>query len=404
MQRSTIGRLDAGDGLRAVAMLSIFVLHAVLDGDRGGLPDPRNFAEVGSVGEVVARMDLGLSIFFVLSGYLIARPFARAFVDGRPRPSVRRFAANRALRILPVWIAVITLALIVFGTQGAGLVDLLAIYAFVDHLYIGHPAGFPVAQGWTLSAEVAFYVSVPGLGIAAGLLGGRLRRPGARALLGLAGIALLTAASLRWRHYAPSEMSGLNNPLTVFFAFAPGIAIALAEPVVAPWLRERPAGAAWAGRVLLAVSAAAVGVYVLAAPDHYAGLHHTRDTQAAASALFGGALVGGMLVLQVAGRRSRLLASRAMSWMGERSYPFYLLHFGVILLGLRALPEDWSQSARSLVLITGGFAVTMVLSHLAHETLERPFLERRRSVSEPAAEPGPPVLAPEPVPALQPSA
>ncbi len=54
-----------------------------------------------------------MPLFFVLSGFLLWRPIASAVLRGRRLPSVRRYARNRALRILPAyWVVLLATALV----------------------------------------------------------------------------------------------------------------------------------------------------------------------------------------------------------------------------------------------------------------------------------------------------
>ena len=68
------------DGARALAALLILVTHtAALTG----------FNAANPLGAWTARMDSGVAIFFVLSGFLLYRPWVAARLEGRPRPRVR---------------------------------------------------------------------------------------------------------------------------------------------------------------------------------------------------------------------------------------------------------------------------------------------------------------------------
>ncbi len=54
----------------------------------------------------------GVHLFFVLSGFLLFLPYARAMLQDRPLPTARRFYQRRALRILPAyWVCMIALVL-----------------------------------------------------------------------------------------------------------------------------------------------------------------------------------------------------------------------------------------------------------------------------------------------------
>src|SRR4051812_6590794 len=95
-------RLDALDGLRGLAALGVLVLHVWMFsyGDNGKPPK-------GLLDLALGELRLGVQLFFVLSGFLLFRPFVAAALGGGPRPSLRRYAVRRAARILPAyWAAV----------------------------------------------------------------------------------------------------------------------------------------------------------------------------------------------------------------------------------------------------------------------------------------------------------
>ena len=95
-----IGTLLAGDGVRGVGALFVFTTHVCLLAD----PVPNNnLLSYGWAAPILGHIDLALSAFFVLSGYLIARPYARAYVAGTRRPRLRNYVRNRVLRVVPVF-------------------------------------------------------------------------------------------------------------------------------------------------------------------------------------------------------------------------------------------------------------------------------------------------------------
>ena len=91
-------RTGALDGLRGLAAAGIVVLHTWMF-HRGHLGHPDKTATDVVIGE----LRLGLVCFFVLSGYLLARPFVRAALDGTPMPRLGTYLGRRAARILPAY-------------------------------------------------------------------------------------------------------------------------------------------------------------------------------------------------------------------------------------------------------------------------------------------------------------
>jgi peptidoglycan/LPS O-acetylase OafA/YrhL len=92
------------DPLRALAALAVVVTHTA---QLGG------FNKEHALGAWTVRLDSGVAIFFVLSAFLLYRPFVRARLDGAPPPGVLAYARRRALRILPAyWVCVLALGLL----------------------------------------------------------------------------------------------------------------------------------------------------------------------------------------------------------------------------------------------------------------------------------------------------
>src|SRR3954468_20167165 len=119
------GRFGAGDGLRALAALSVVVFHAAV------MTAPS--AETGTLGpgwQLVGHLDLGLYVFFVLSGYLLTRGFAAALVMGGPLPGASRYVGHRLRRIVPAFWAALLLTLVLEGANGSGPADVARTFLF----------------------------------------------------------------------------------------------------------------------------------------------------------------------------------------------------------------------------------------------------------------------------------
>jgi len=146
------GRYPCFDGLRALAALSVVLTHvAFASGANSG-----NF-----LGVFFARMDGGVAVFFVISGFLLYRPFLAAHVRARPRPATVPFLWRRFLRIYPAYWLAVTVVVVVFADKSIPSLKVFFLDYSLLNVYFSKYAFGPIIASWTLSAEVAFYVLVP---------------------------------------------------------------------------------------------------------------------------------------------------------------------------------------------------------------------------------------------------
>jgi peptidoglycan/LPS O-acetylase OafA/YrhL len=388
-------RLTVGDPLRALAALSVIAVHlvATLPATAGFAPTPANYEAVMTPAGLDATRALHASILllFVLSGYLIARPFAHALVDGLPAPALSRYLRNRILRIVPLLWVVATFLLIaewgfgwisVFATSGSGTspIEAVALLGFMQNA-APHSAIAEAQLGpaWTLHVELAFYLLLPAAaGLVAVGIRGRLGPAGrARAVVGLC--ALIAVASLLAVGAAgATDPRALEWFATNAYAFMPGVALAALEPRLAP--RVAAGGAhRLHTRALVAVAGAVLVAYALVEGRSSVALDQALGTVAVALLLLA------CLVKQWSGDGAwRALDNRVMHWVGERSYSVYLVHGTVIAVVYSLASGQPRAQLLELALLT--YAGTLALSALTYRYVERPFLRRRHHVEvEPAA-------------------
>ncbi|MEX2195990.1 MAG: acyltransferase [Thermoleophilaceae bacterium] len=395
-------RFVAGDPIRGGAALIIFTFHVALaslfiTGFEFGRDDQRD-AFGPFLPLILDNAELVVYAFFVLSGYLIGRPFVQAFLGYRPPPRLGKYGRRRFMRIMPAFWIVVTLAVIRFGTLDSSTLDVVGIYALMQSYDV---AAGPLVQGvlgqlWTVHVEAWFYALLPlgaiGLTFACGR---RLSRNG-RIVALFALLLLVALASLAIRQALPHNIPHLRWASALMFGFVPGVALAALETFVP----RHATGRAWTGWAT--VGLVVVGVlFCLAFNEWY--LRSPAITGALA-ALGTTAFVAAALLHQWSGRRlSRLFDNRPVNWLGERSYSFYLLH----------VPILWEMQLRFDGTVTTPWAAfgllfgcTFVLSALGatvgYRYVERPsmgldpwFWERKQSLPVEAAPAEPaPALAP----------
>src|SRR4051812_18044520 len=165
------------DGLRAVAALSVLCFHAWLY----GFDHPYAITRDSVFDRVMFEMRLGLVFFFVLSGYLLYRAFARAALTGEGRVDVRHYARRRIARIVPgYWVATLGAIALLWGGRGTPGIRLPAVSDLPLFAVFGQNYSLDTVMRlnpvtWTLCVEAAFYVLLPLLGGAVWRLGPRAR-------------------------------------------------------------------------------------------------------------------------------------------------------------------------------------------------------------------------------------
>src|SRR5512133_1565525 len=167
-ERAGAARVDSGadhsafpalDGLRAVAVAAVVLTHAAYWTGR---------TERGLGAAVLARMDVGVAVFFVISGFLLVRPWLVAATrPGAPPPSLRTYLIRRAVRILPAYWLAVALCLILLPQNSRATVADWFRHVFLVQIYGAGWLREGLTQTWSLSTEVAFYLLLPVLGAAA---------------------------------------------------------------------------------------------------------------------------------------------------------------------------------------------------------------------------------------------
>ncbi|MGI3783806.1 MAG: acyltransferase family protein [Janthinobacterium lividum] len=155
------------DGLRFVAIAAVIVFHLALNlASRN--PADYAYPVPGSALQATIRTgELGVQLFFILSGLVLALPFARHHLLGGPRVGLRAYVLRRLTRLEPPYVVVMIgcflLLVVVHGrSPGALLPHLLASLGYVHDLVYGRDSLINNVA-WSLEVEIQFYVLVPWL-------------------------------------------------------------------------------------------------------------------------------------------------------------------------------------------------------------------------------------------------
>jgi peptidoglycan/LPS O-acetylase OafA/YrhL len=153
-------RLAGADGLRAIACLLV-VWHHTAQKLNPDLQSP----VISALHFLGMRGEVGVSIFFVLSGCLLSLPFWNAFAERRAFPSIRFYALNRAARIAPAfWLNLIISSLLAFWVFHLELSAQKITTAFFFVNSYSYKTFFPAELNgplWSIGLEVSCYVLLP---------------------------------------------------------------------------------------------------------------------------------------------------------------------------------------------------------------------------------------------------
>lgn len=153
-------RIRGADGFRAIACMMVIYHHVMQRLDP--LASPTLVKVIQYMG---MRGEVGVSIFFVLSGCLLATPFWNAFIGHTPQPKMRTYFQNRAARILPAYYLILILSTflavkiidfkIVWSRIIAGL---LLVSHFHWNTFFASELDPPL---WTITLEIWSYILLP---------------------------------------------------------------------------------------------------------------------------------------------------------------------------------------------------------------------------------------------------
>jgi len=175
------------DGYRAIAALMVVITHVAYS---------TGLVVTGTWGHLLGRFDFGVPLFFLMSGFLLYRPWVRAALELRPAPSHGRYALRRAARILPLYWLVVVVNLCFLPEIQPVPAEQWWRHLLALQIYQPQGAIEGLSQTWSLCTEITFYVALPFLGMLA--LGRRRRSPAAAWRRQLVLLGAMVVVALAW--------------------------------------------------------------------------------------------------------------------------------------------------------------------------------------------------------------
>ena len=356
---SSRDRIPSLTGIRALAALLVIGTHAAYTTGK---------YTHGYAGLLLSRMEIGVSIFFVLSGFLLFVPWVRAAQAGTSAPSLRRYGWHRIRRIMPAYVVAVLGAFVLYHFHDAGpnpghswyglLRNLTLTQIYTDGYMFSH-IHQGLTQMWSLAVEVSFYVALPIIGyLVLRVLCRRRWRP-RLALAGLAVCALISPAWMVYVHTAQHLPDGARLWLPGYLAWFIGgmmLAVLAAMGVRCYWF--------------LALPLVVVSYFIVSTP--VAGEATTSPTglaEAVVKTIFY-AVIATLIVAPPAlgdrGAYERLLSSRPMVWLGEISYEIFLVHLVIMELAMTQVLHWRVYTGNAAVLFAVTLALTIPVAWLLH--------------------------------------
>ncbi|MDQ3936368.1 MAG: acyltransferase [Actinomycetota bacterium] len=379
-------RFPLFDSLRAIAALSVLLFHIafVLE----GFTDP-------NWGRYATQLNIGVPIFFLISGFLLYRPFAQARYDGRALPSIRGYATRRLFRIVPAyWVAITVIALpagllwFPFGLIGSDLpvvFDHPYFHYTFTHVFNRQDLLTGVGHTWTLAVEMQFYVFLP---VWAFLLR-QLPRGSDRQFVLTEALPLVAifAIGLLWNLTMIERTAGnlvLFSPEVAVIPrfldhFALGMGLAVASVVLAGRERRPSAVRLVEDRPWVPWLLAGLGFVVLA---NLGANYISADVEPVRHELRG-LIALGLLAPAVFGETRggtvrRVLAWPPLVWVGLVSYSLYLWHPAIAQkIVYTQLDENIGWVVPAMLAVVASIAVAAVSFY----AIERPALRAGRTLA-----------------------
>lgn len=388
-------RLAGADGLRAIACLLV-VWHHTAQKLNPDLQSP----VISALHFLGMRGEVGVSIFFVLSGCLLSLPFWNAFAERQAFPSIKTYALNRAARIVPAfWLNLIISSMLAFWVFHLELSAQKIITAFFFVNSYSYKTFFPAELNgplWSIGLEVSCYVLLPlflflifrlakNLGAAVASMAGLIVT---LQLLNPLFIQLFMTGS-----YQKGWQFGLDggakqwlpywNIGSFFSQFLIGSLAALI--VVSLNTKKVRQSAFFDLGAIVALAAAGVLVLVRLTP----GSPDQITQQPYVSPFFALLIATSMVLLSKSALFAKLLDNKLFAWIAKLSFGIYLWHMVVIEVIARQFVPNYVyggiQDPLQWILVSAVVLATAIaIAAISWRWFESPILRAVRTRTKPA--------------------
>lgn len=341
------------DGLRAIAVLAVIAYHLNFEWAAGGL--------------------LGVTVFFVLSGYLITDLLVAEYVATNTI-NFKNFWLRRARRLLPAMFTMLLVVITYVTLFEPAMLEKLeedtvaAVFYVSNWWYIFQDLSYFESFGppsllthfWSLAVEEQFYILWPIVIMA--VLKFRVREGSLFSII-LAG-ALISAALMTLLYEPGADPSRVYYGTdTRVFSLLLGASLAVIWPS-RKLSSSLPPEIRWK-LDFVGLSALAFIFYMFWSTNQYQDFLYQGGMVAISVA----SLLVVAVMVHPSSRLNIWLSFKPLRWIGVRSYGIYLWHFPVIVL----TSPQWGADAPSLFRTTFQLVLILVLASFSYTFIENPI-------------------------------
>lgn len=306
--------------------------------------------DVGALWErILGRFDFFVAVFFVLSGFLLWRSHRSGYggiprrkalsdADGGRKKSWANYYKKRVARILPAYWVLVLIVLIALPVGRGADLKIWLTNLTLTQVYLSSSLHGGLTHLWSLSVEVAFYISLPLFTIGLSQLDPH-RQQGLRIVT----LSLLAILSFGWPYLPLPYPEGVNphiQPIAYLSWFAAGMILAELESLqgvetdaartkvetMQRWARRR---SLW---LVIAVGALVLASYL--GPEGLVELTNWEFTRRQLCGLvFGASLIGPWALAP----ESHFLEHPIMQALGRWSYGIFLWHVAMLSIAFPLL-------------------------------------------------------------------
>ena len=336
-------------GVRALAVYLVYLHHT----------NPFRVETYGPfINQLVKEFHIGVSIFFVLSGFLIA---LRYFDQSNEKGWFKKYMQNRIARVYPMYFLLTTISFLVMFIQNnhgehpimVYLMNISFLRGFFDALKFTL-----VGQGWSLTVEELFYIAAP-------LLFFLIKK--SKWSMILLPLGFIITGCLLVEIFKGIDFYGLFDTYSFMFIYTffgrcfeffcgIGLALYFKEPITKEKKGSEFTYTSLALMILFVILLSSLGVKGQSGMSTTLGIAINNFLLPVAIALFFYGLMREKTMIK------KILSSRLFMTMGKASYTFYLIHVGVFYM----LLHD-HLTTNYVVIFLGLNLIALLLWHFVEE-------------------------------------